>query len=242
MTQSTEDRAALIAKLFAKAEAAGASESERDAYNEKATALMIKWGIEDAMLPRPTDRPAEKIIRKVLVFNVPKSYAHEYVVVGISAVEHLNCKGLVSRANGAPALLVVGYESDIANAERLLASLTIQCTLALGTWYADNVRPWMNGTDKYNIKRGFIAGFANGIGDKMAAWKKTAVADAAPGAELVLVDRRIQVDNWVDENMSIGKARGRSYRAGAAGAGWRAGQNANLGGTSINGGRKEIGR
>ena len=59
MTQSTDDRAALIAKLFAKAEAKGASESERDAYNEKATALMIKWGIEDAIHSFPTRRSCE---------------------------------------------------------------------------------------------------------------------------------------------------------------------------------------
>jgi hypothetical protein len=68
------------------------------------------------------------------------------------------------------------------------------------------------------------------------------IADAAPGTDLVLVDRAAKVTNWIDENMRIGVGRARRYVSDGAVIGRSAGRNANIGGSQLGGSSRAVGK
>lgn len=231
MTQSNDEaRALLIKKLLNKAEAKGVTDAERDTFNAKATELMIKWGIEEAMLVDADRVATEKIVKVEFVTDCPKSYSYEYAALGIRLAEVLGCQGLFQKKHdGRTAVLVVGFEHDVERLGQLYTSLSLQCTYALTTWFTRQDWYGLSGSAKFNGKRSFIVGFGRGVKDKLTEVYRTTVASAAPGTDLVLVDRRVAVSKWIDENMAIGMARGRSYGVSAAAAGSDAGRRANVG-------------
>lgn len=241
MTEDT--RVQKILKLLAKAEANGASAAEREAYSAKAAELMMAYGIEQAQLAAHSTAPIEKIVKVTIVTDVPKTYAHEYAVLGIRIARAFQCQGILTEQGGRKSTIIIGFESDVAQVEQMFRSLTIQCTLDLATWYSRNVRTHMNGTDKFNMKRSFIVGFANGVAEKFEQLKKTVVAQSAAGTDLVLVDRTKKVAHWIDENMRTRSTPSRSYTVNGTAAGHAAGQRANLGQTDLGGrGRAAVGR
>lgn len=232
MTQSTEDRAAKIKKLLAKAEGT-TNEAERDTYNAKATELMIQWGIEEAMLSGD-DRPADQIVQREFRTDVPKSYSFEYAKIGIQVANALGAKGLFQRkADGRTVTLVVGFESDLARIELLTQSLALQATTALASFWDRHGHRYYSGAEKFNAKRSFITGFADGVKPKLRAVYDRTVASAGHGAELVLVDRTRQVAAYIDANMTTGTARARRYQQDAHGSGHAAGQRADVGQTRV---------
>jgi len=230
-------RAALIKKLLNKAEAKGTSPEERDAYNAKATTLMVQWSIDDATLAGVDATKIEKIVsRRVRLGDVPKAYAYEYVSIGVWVADALGCRGFYqATADKRTDLLIVGYESDVEYIVQLFTSLALQCTLTLGPWYKEKIReygPWMSGTDKYQAKRSYIRGFARGAEDKLRTVRKSTIDEATsttPGTDLVLVNREKQVDGWVLDNLQIGSGGRRRYHNTGASAGFAAGQRANVG-------------
>ena len=237
-------RAETIMKLLAKAEANGTTPAEREALSAKAAELMIKWGIEEAMLTAANaDRlKTEAIVKREIATDVPKSFSHEYAVIGCYVADALGTKGLLQSYRSHKTLIVIGFESDVERVVQLYKSLVVQCTQDLGKWYRGAVREWHSGTDRYNIKRGFISGFSTGVGDKLKQIYKQAVADSGTGTDLVLVDRRGRVDSWISANMRTTTSAGRRYDASARGAGFGAGQRANVGQTNVGGGRTALGR
>lgn len=239
-----EGRALLIKKLLNKAEAAGTTEAEREAFTAKALKLMLQWGIEDAMLTDADRLAEERIVRREFATDVPKAYSFEYACIGVQVATALGCRGILharyadgrgKRTN----LLIIGFESDVQRAGQLFQSLVLQCTLALGV-YAKRIPPYLSGTDKYNSKRSFISGFASGVKEKFAAMNREVMAEAAPGTDLVLVDRGAKVDNWIGDNMRLGNARPRLYHENAHNVGSVAGQRADLGGSKLGGDRRGI--
>ncbi len=241
MTTLNDSSIERVRKLLAMSENAGATEEERNTFNSKATELMIKYAIDAAMLRDP-ERMDEKIIQQDISINVPKSYMLEYVTIGCEVARALNCAGIVGNySRNIRTLIVVGFESDVASVEQMYRSLALQCTLELGVWYSKAVRPWMTGTDKFHAKRGFISGYAKGIKIKFEIWRSTVIADAGHNAEVALVDRKMSVKNWIDENMRLKDVGGRKYDPGARASGIAAGRQANIDGASIGGIRKSIG-
>jgi hypothetical protein len=244
MTQSAEDRALLIKKLLNKAEARGTTEAEADAFTAKATALMIQWGIDDALVHDADRVKVEQIIRVEILFTVPKSYSYEYAGITIGVANAMGCRGLfMKKGTGFTVAVVIGFESDVERVRILAESLTLQCTMALGVTFAnESLRTYWSGTDKFNWKRSFIRGFDDGASRKLRDSRKTVIADAAPGTDLVLVDRAAKVTNWIDENMRIGVGRARRYVSDGAVIGRSAGRNANIGGSQLGGSSRAVGK
>lgn len=239
MTQSNDDRVAKIRALLAKAERTD-NEHERDAYNAKAMDLMIQWSVDESQLNTAEAKP-DNIVTVIMDFDVPKSYSHEYTLIGIRAINALGAKGMFQpRGRGKTALYVIAFESDIPRIRMLVESLVIQCSSALASWWRINQYAYATGTQRFNGKRSFISGFADGVKVKLDAVYKQAVADAGHGAELVLFDRTKQVMAYFNA-MRTGKVQGRRYYQDGWSDGNRAGQRANIGQTSV-GGRAAIGR
>lgn len=241
------DRAKLIQKLLAKAEAQGTTPEERESFMAKASQLMIKWGVDDAMLAASGRIATEKIVQVMITSDAPKSYSYEMTLVGVKVANALGCRGLLQRTrDGRTNLLVVGFESDVDRVRQMFQSLALQCTLELGPWFRywlanDSFATYANGTDKFNAKRSFIRGFADGVATKMRRAKEEVLKTATPGTDLVLVDRGKKVDEYIDSSMSLGKARGRRYQTDGHGAGHQAGLRADVGGGAVGGSRTQIG-
>ncbi len=248
MTTPSDDegRLLLIKKLLNKAEAKGTTEAEREAFSAKAAKLIMQWSIDEALLADADRVRVEKIIKKIIAADAPKTYGFEYARIGAAVARGLGCRGIHTQADGRPALIVVGFESDVDRVLMLTQSLSLQCTLNLGTFYRRyvEVTPWASGTDKYQAKRGFIVGFADGVNKKMESWKRDTVASSAPGTDLVLVDRTKQVDRWIQDEIPTRKMSARSYRVDAHGAGKAAGHAADFGqgGVGRDSGRRAVGR
>ena len=110
------DRAKLIRKILTKAEDPACTPAEREALNAKASELIIKWGIDDAMLTAANaDRlQTESIITVILENDAPKSYAHEMAIVGYHVAEVLGCRAIIwSQRGKGTAVKVVGFESVV---------------------------------------------------------------------------------------------------------------------------------
>lgn len=241
MTSPVDSSVERIRKLLAMAER-GATQEERDTFNAKAAALMVQYAVDEAMISDVGRAITEKIISKTFRLNVPKSYSYEYVTIGCNVAMTLGSQGLlVKQYDNRVDLTIVGFETDIAYVWQLTESLVRQCTLALGPWFAKNVRPWHSGTDKYNLKRGFISGFATGIREKLEMIKKQTIDNAGTGAALAVRSRESLVTDWMNENLRTADARGRSYEGSARAGGWSAGQRADVGGARVGGVRKAIG-
>jgi hypothetical protein len=246
VTQSNEDRAALIKKLLNKAEARGTTPAEAEAFNAKAAKLMVQWGIDDALIANADRVGVEQIIQREIYVKVPKSYSYEYTSIGYLVGEALGAKALFQKKqDGRTVLLVVGFESDISRIEVLYTSLALQCTMRLGVEFASWVNAqWVqpSGTEKFNWKRSFIRGFADGAGRKVRLAFREAVQQHSESraTEIVLVDRAAQIKKWVADNMQTGVNRKRRYDTDGAVSGLAAGSRANIGTTEVGHTRKAL--
>jgi hypothetical protein len=242
MTQSHETRVERIKKLLALAER-GATEEERDAFNAKATALMVQWGIEDAMLNNQPQTGNESITTRLFRVDVPKAYSYEYAKIGIQIANALGAKGLYQKkADGSTECYVIGFESDLERISMLIQSLSLQATMAMASWWRINGDLYTTASMRWKARRSFITGFAAGLKDKLATVVRQTVSEAGHGAELVLVDRSKQVERWAEENIKIGTNRARNYYVDGHRAGAAAGRQADIGQGSLSVQRRGIGR
>lgn len=232
----TDDkRTETIAKLLAKAEAAGTTPEEREILNAKATELMLKYGIDEAVARAKLTGVVrtEKIEVRDFVLDVPASYSYEYAALGYEIAMVFGARAIMITGRKAH-VRVVGFASDLDLVHQLYVSLARQCTMALGPWFKRWRAIYFNatGSQRWNAKRGFITGFTNGVRDKLMTIHKQVVTDAGPGTELVLRDRKKSVDDFVDAAFDLSRTRGRTYGLGT-GAGFAAGQRADVGQSSV---------
>jgi len=154
-------------------------------------------------------------------------------VLGYRIAEALGARAFLTKYGSTVVCSVVGFTTDLDLINTLYRSLTRQCSLSLATWYTRWVNGYFyapSGTQKYNAKRGFISGFGNGVKDKLSLARKEAVTEAGHGAQLVLVDRGKQLDDWLDANTKLTtNGRRRRYDSSARGSGYAAGQRADVG-------------
>jgi hypothetical protein len=233
-----------IAKLLAKAEDSAATEAEREAYTDKATKLMAEWMIQDAEIQahRSGSDPAEQIIKVVLrPTERSKRLHHALVILGTDIADAMNCKGFIQSYRNIPyekGLVLVGYASDVARVKFLWESLQGQVIApretALRNADVYSYEP-MTRQQKDVFRTSFIKGFGARVGVRLWIMRKEAVAehDAANGAasvstDLVLIDRSDKVNQWVKDEMKIGKARSHRTDFDATRAGRAAGDRASL--------------
>lgn len=223
--------------LLAKAESTEFPE-EAEALTAKAMELMAAHGIDQARLAARGE-VRDDIESRVIVVSPP--YAVDKVGLLAAILAPLRCQGIQSRGKDRFSITAVGFASDLDRAELLYTSLLIQAT---GQILA--VRP-SNGENLTSYRKGWFAGFANKIRERLAEMERAAAGHSdtttvGPSTALVLADRSQRVDRVVAEMFPHVRA-GRKRTV--SGDGWDHGQDAgaraSLGSRSVDSRKVAIG-
>lgn len=179
-----------VRALMAKAEATDYPE-EAETYAAKAAELMARHGVEQAMLAG-RDPASDPVESHTLPLEDPYLMTKASLLNEIASRMHCEMVYLAARpAKGSreatPAVgFLYGHRSDLDRVEFLYTSLLVQAFRLV-----QGVRPpaySREGVRAY--RRSWLLGFAGRIGARLEAATTSAVADSAPGAALVLVDRQ----------------------------------------------------
>lgn len=210
-----------IAKLLAKAESTN-HPAEAEAFMAKAEELMLKHGIEQAMLQHGPGTKRDEIVTVRITIRNGHGYAAAMASIVHALAPSFSVRTLQTILNdGGRIVFLIGHKSDVAQAETLANSLTAQSrTQALYWWKTEGkaTHPYATDNQAYLARREFIFAFASGVRSRLEETRNRVVEET--GSALVLVDRVQAVDGWIDENMKVGKGRRTSRRTG----GWAARQ------------------
>ncbi|MEU7894940.1 DUF2786 domain-containing protein [Nonomuraea sp. NPDC049152] len=209
-----------VRKLLAKAEGTD-NEHERETFMAAATALMAKYGIERAAPSAARSTPANRVV----VLGDP--WAREKARLVYLVSEAVRCRPvLIGKGDGGQRVHVFGFASDLERADLLATSLLLQMAsgVARVPVPADRVRAY---------RRSWMLGFTDEVYRLLVAAESRAASAGAPGTELVLADRKVEVERAVAEvypriRRSVPRMSGTGYRDGVA-----AGRRADLARTAV---------
>jgi hypothetical protein len=229
-------------------------EAERDAYVEKAQALMLKHAIDEAMVANAQTGKRELPTKKYFMYTEGKGYAQAKIDLLASVCRNNRVRVVFhtksqSSSDKRRFATMVGFTDDMEFCEMLYTSLWLQLT-------AEGIRAHEQAPEEFNEKywdyrkphrKSFLSAFADGfiakVSGRMREATKTATESQGSRA-LVLVDRKAEVDTTYAQLFpSTGKL-GRSSNKGSADAymaGSAAGARANLGKSSLGNSRPAIG-
>lgn len=238
-----------VRKLLAKAEDPAATEEESEVYTAKATDLIATYGIDRALLAQ-TDPSSDIVGDRVIVLDAP--YARDKAGLLAAVAVPLRCR-VVQRTRYVEqgkeiSMHLFGFESDLTRVELLFTSLLLQATSIM----IRTTVPWGEGGAAF--RRSWLVGFARAVGQRLeeaerraerqaqeaadAGSSATADASGRPSVALVLADRGDDVAEAVNrEYPRLSRGQSRRLSGSGAGRGYRAGQEADLGGGSHLGGR-----
>lgn len=234
-----------IAALLKKAETTTPEEAEL--LTAKAEELMLKYGIDRALLNARSTGDKERIEKLHIPFK------------GIYAKAYMRMTALIAKAYGDDVetyysqwdkditLTIVGFETDVAQLKVLLASLQLQAVVALNAWWKGrNLAYTPTAMEKFKDRRTFIQWFGQGAASRIRKARSAAVKEAestTPGTELVLRDRALAIKDFMQQNvgkLKTVKNREKQGGYGASDAGYQAGKNANTGDRQVSAGRRAI--
>lgn len=241
-----------INALLAKAEAASTQE-EADTYNAKASELMIRYGVEQAMLAaaRGEADASEEIVKITIDFK--GQFAQAQMRLAWHVAQSLTGEAVTgfktTDYKGGVHLTLIGFDSDISNVKAMIASLLLQCESEMFDWweYEKAAYKGQGQYDKTVARRSFIEGYSSAASKKIRdVYSRVVKEEQAKetGTAVALVDRKKQVDNYMRSHFSVGKGRSSYSRSDAAGrsAGRAAGARADVGGRGVSNSRGRIGR
>lgn len=194
-----DDWARKIAALLAKAESASPEEAE--AFTDQAMRLMAKFNIDQSLLDMrraAAGGKPESIIKYTFRFTGTYHRALLYTFEGVAKA--LGLQASFSRYSNESTLHIYGFESDVAQAKLLIASLQLQLVVALDSWWKTyEYKSWLSPMEKFKARRTFMFGFGEGVESRIYASRKSAIAEAestTPGAGLMLRDRASQLEQY----------------------------------------------
>lgn len=238
MTDTTaEPILAKIRGLLDKAEATTFA-AEAEAFTAKATQLMAKYRIDQAMLDAA--RPAAQ--RRAVVERHVKLGSGPYVRTRLSllsaAADANDVRVLTSVRHDGRVGHLIGTVDDVEATEMLYTSLAIQA--ARDTAKIAGSSPGQTRRQR----RSFLAGFAASVDARLTAQNAAAAAEAeraTPGVAIVLADKSALVDDWVRGRYGrVGSLRrtGTGTHSGSYQKGVAAGNRADLGATRVGSGAR----
>lgn len=253
--QAADARLETIRNLLAKADATPYP-AEAEAYTAKASELMARYAIDEAMLWAEAgdtrEEPAEVRIR------VERPYANQKTMLITGVARALGCESVIlgpGRDDGGRLVSVVGFPSDLGLVEALVTSLFVQLATAMA---AEPNAPRGSASQVSNWRRSFIAAYATTVVTRLERDRRAAAAerdrterkstadDRTPGRPhrstgLVLAERSDEVRAeyrkrypWIRTmRISVGTS------SSGHGAGRRAGERADIGNPRV-GRRREL--
>lgn len=234
-----------IEALLAKAEST-THEAEAAAFFAKAEALMLKHGIDEAMLARDKSRAAEAIVTHRLEF---KGTYQKPLLLGAHLVAHgLSDAIHTHQVNGSSGrwLVLIGYDSDVARAIQLIASLQMQAIAQMEHWWKGFGREGalLNGaTSREQLlhRRGYLIGYLREAANRLTALRTATVKASGSGAEVALYDRSQAITAFVAREYGQMKP-GRGWAMDASGqrAGRADGAKADIGQTGVSRGSRAL--
>lgn len=231
---------AKVRKLLAKAEDPACPPAEAEALTAKATQLIAKYGIDQALLA--AERPgADRIGDRRLEFGAP--YALDRAVLLDTVARRLRCRAVQTVTTRSGRRYVVmhlfGFGTDLERVEILFTSLLVQAAHALVA------EPVPRGANKAAWRRSWYAGFTATVGHRLTETEREARRHAerteATGKQLdlVLADRSALVDRAVSTEYPHLVSRRRVLSGRGYDAGREAGDRADLGGPRMDAGRSD---
>lgn len=230
-----------VRKLLNKAEHA-ATAHEAEAFTAKATELMLRYAIDEAMLGAKQESTDTLGSLRIEVSGYAKAKGTLLAVLG----ETFGCKVVQIRTvgeRGRAVYIVYGWETDLASVQTLFASLSIQSE-------REREREWAavrhTGVHGRSFTTSFLVGFAHEVHRRLQAQRTRTVEEAesssCPGVALALFDRSQAVSAHVrQQHGKLRKGTGSSVssRAGYYG-GKEAGARADLGQGGLGGRRAAL--
>lgn len=230
-------------------------EAERDAFQQKADELIAKWGIDVAMLAAAGGGKSEAIIQKHVecggIYGKQLTHLANWISAALGTTRGFATQ-IYKPGDRKPTdvFMFVGYESDVERATLLYTSLQLQALTSMQQWWKGqqltdpHLVAIMTGMEKYIARRSFVQGFASTATDKLRDQQlKTVRETPGTGTDLVLRDRKTNVDAYVDSkyNLHQGRASKIKHNIDGSRAGKNAGRNADTGAGRVGGGRRGIG-
>jgi hypothetical protein len=251
------DKMGLEAKIkhFLKlAEDPGATQDERDLASAQAERLMLKHGIDEAMLPGD-ERPAEQIVKETIFFG--GAYARERAEMFFRLVRAVKLRGyhtgvgvrdrdiLSGKIVNGDRCTVVGYEGDVKSFMELMRSLDVQAAVGLKAWNKSHEwNYWEDNAAKQLARKSWLYGFGVGAGQRIEESRRVIINEAPTGTAVALIDREREVADWLRANMKLSSGRGRrrTINGSASASGRSAGYSSNTGSKGLSGGRLALSR
>jgi hypothetical protein len=232
------DKTKTIQRLLAKAERASTIQ-EAEAFRAKATELMLKYSIDEAVLSAAHESSDTLGSRRIVIAG---GYAKAGSILLTGIGDAFSVKVIsVARGAGGTVCMVYGWESDLAMVEVLFASLQVQAMREAKMTHAQNRH--INGR---TWTTSFLIGFANTIWTRLKDQRAKAVRDTgdSTGTELAIVDRSKAVDvAYRTAHPRTSKAQSSTVRARSGFySGQAAGQRADIGNTRVGGSRVALTR
>ncbi|MGW4792067.1 DUF2786 domain-containing protein [Nonomuraea sp. NPDC004297] len=211
-----------VRKLLAKAERTD-NEHERATFMAAASALMARHGIDSLPPAGVRQVPGDRVV------TLPAPWAREKARLVSLVAQAVRCRPLlIGGGDGGQRVHVFGFAADLDRADLLATSLLLQMASGLA-----RVRPPRDVTAVRAYRRSWLLGFTDEVYRLLRAAESRAAGSAGTGSELVLADRRAEVERAVaacypDIRMSVPTTSGTGYRDGMA-----AGRRADLGRTGM---------
>jgi Protein of unknown function (DUF2786) len=226
-----------VRKLLAKAEAEGVTPPEAQALTAKASELMAKYGIDRALLAatKPeTDTPGDCVID----VDNPWARIQAHLLCGIAGA--MRCQAvLLPRPGAGTRIHLFGFQSDLERADLMYTSLMLQ--MFSGLRYAE-APEWTRSRRAWS--RSWLLGFATAAVSRVKQAEAAARTEAVnPHTEsgsqtaLVLADRSLVIKNNLAAAYPLTRKTRLTYSGNGYGSGYAKGQQANLGGTGVGGGK-----
>jgi hypothetical protein len=221
-----------VRKLLAKAESEGVTPAEAEALTAKAAELMARYGIDRALLAAKepeTDKPADRVVD----VDNPWAAVKAHLLTGVATALRCRCV-LVPRLGPGARVHVFGYSCDLERADILYTSLLVQMARALAAAVmppgARSPRAW---------RRSWMLGYISAVVTRVRTAEDHAAKDAnaeaeasGPSTALVLADRAVTVRLRAQAYPRTRNSR-TTYSGSGYGAGYREGQNADIGGARV---------
>ena len=186
-TSRDEDRRlGTIRSLLAKAEATEFPE-EAETFFAKASELISRWAIDEAMLWDGADRSGREQPDELQLRVYTPYLAQKAVLIG--AVADANGCRAIRLTSGAGSkseiVSIVGFPSDLRWVETLVTSLMVQLTAAMLALCPLGV----NASASASWRRSFIIGYAEEVGSRLETDRAAAAADRPAGSSGLTGDR-----------------------------------------------------